>query len=58
MRATIPQRATETPANQTHDCPLCACGAETMDDIYCHLLVAHRKSEITDALLSTADYDG
>ncbi|MFB6222270.1 MAG: hypothetical protein ABEH86_01180 [Haloarcula sp.] len=51
MQASLPRRASENHSNPTHNCPLCNCTAGSRDDIYCHLLVSHRKSAITDALL-------
>jgi hypothetical protein len=32
-------------------CPLCAAAAETEDDLYCHVMVSHRKSRVSRALL-------
>lgn len=55
MQANIPRRATETAASSTYACPLCNCGADNEDDIYCHLLVSHRKSALADALLEKTD---
>lgn len=57
VQATIPRRATETAASQKYACPLCNCGADSKDDIYCHLLVSHRKSTLAGALLERADCD-
>lgn len=57
MQASIPRRATETATSQRYACPLCNCGADSEDDIYCHLLVSHRKSALADALLDRADCD-
>lgn len=51
MQASVPRRATEDHPNPTHSCPLCNCTASSRDDIYCHLLVSHRKSTIAEALL-------
>lgn len=38
-------------ATATHQCPLCEGLAESRDDLYCHLMVSHRKSALSDALL-------
>ncbi|KAA9399164.1 hypothetical protein Har1130_13245 [Haloarcula sp. CBA1130] len=57
MRASIPQRATEAAGSHTYGCPLCNCGADSEDDIYCHLLVSHRKSALVAALLERVDSD-
>jgi hypothetical protein len=57
MQASIPQRATEGAKSHTYGCPLCNCGADSEDDIYCHLLVSHRKSALVDALLEKVDID-
>ncbi|WP_200830839.1 hypothetical protein [Haloarcula mannanilytica] len=57
MQASIPRRATEAAAGHTYGCPLCNCGADSKDDIYCHLLVSHRKSALADALLERTDCD-
>jgi len=57
MQASIPRRATKTATSQRYACPLCNCGADSEDDIYCHLLVTHRKSALADALLERADRD-
>lgn len=40
-----------------HPCPLADCphAARTRDDLYCHLLVEHRKSDLGAALV---DRDG
>ncbi len=43
--------------SHTYGCPLCNCGADSEDDIYCHLLVSHRKSALVDALLERVDSD-
>ncbi len=51
MQASIPERATEAAKSHTYGCPLCNCGADSEDDIYCHLLVSHRKSAVVGALL-------
>ncbi len=55
MQASIPRRATETVAGHRYGCPLCNCGADSEDDIYCHLLVSHRKSALATALLEQVD---
>jgi|GEM_PF-1339834 len=55
MQASIPRRATEAATSHTYGCPLCNCGADSEDDIYCHLLVSHRKSALADALLEKTD---
>jgi len=34
-----------------HDCPVCEFASEDYDDVYAHLLTAHRKSTISAALL-------
>ena len=55
MQASIPERATEAAKSHTYECPLCNCGADSEDDIYCHLLVSHRKSAVVSALLAKVD---
>ena len=55
MQASIPERATETAKSHAYGCPLCNCGADSEDDIYCHLLVSHRKSTLAGALLERVD---
>ncbi|EMA00636.1 hypothetical protein C437_17587 [Haloarcula vallismortis ATCC 29715] len=57
MQASIPERATEAAKSDTYGCPLCNCGADSEDDIYCHLLVSHRKSALANALLERVDGD-
>ena len=57
MQANIPQRATEAKSGHTYGCPLCNCGADSENDIYCHLLVSHRKSTLVDALLERVNSD-
>ncbi|GAA3859257.1 hypothetical protein GCM10022627_04140 [Haloarcula argentinensis] len=57
MQASIPKRATEGAKSDTYGCPLCNCGADSEEDIYCHLLVSHRKSALVDALLERVDSD-
>lgn len=57
MQASIPRRATETTAGHTYACPLCSCSADSENDIYCHLMVSHRKSALAGALLERVDCD-
>ncbi|MBX0322789.1 hypothetical protein EGH21_07070 [Halomicroarcula sp. F13] len=35
----------------TYACPLCEHRSETATDVYVHLQVSHRKSEISEALI-------
>lgn len=51
MCASSPQSGSEGRSKQTADCPLCSLRADSQTDIYTHLLVSHRKSAISRALL-------
>lgn len=37
----------------TSHCPVCAFGSDDPDDVYVHLMTAHRKSTISAALLAS-----
>ena len=41
------------PAERDHDCPLCDHAADTPTDVYSHLMVRHRKSAVSRALIET-----
>lgn len=55
MQSMAPPTATAR-AEKTHDCPLCGHELAAANDVYVHLQVSHRKSEISEALIqATAD---
>lgn len=55
MPATASEGATESRTDETVSCPLCSLDTATQTDIYTHLLVSHRKSAITSALLEASE---
>lgn len=45
------ERTRATPGAGTERCPVCEFASADADDVYAHLLTAHRKSTISAALL-------
>lgn len=52
MRSMTRQPTTDR-TDGTHACPLCDHRGETANDIYVHLQVSHRKSEMSEALIES-----
>jgi len=53
MCASSTRTGSENRPEQTTDCPLCSLRADSQTDIYTHLLVSHRKSDVAQALLDS-----
>jgi hypothetical protein len=47
--------ATHNDTAQRHGCPLCDQTGDSEDAVYRHLMVNHRKSELSSMLLETTD---
>ncbi|MBX0295617.1 hypothetical protein [Haloarcula nitratireducens] len=50
MQSLTPATATDR-TEETHACPLCGHELAAANDVYVHLQVSHRKSEISEALI-------
>jgi hypothetical protein len=44
-------------AGERRQCPLCGFASRDRNDVYVHLMAAHRKSRLSDALLTRARSD-
>jgi hypothetical protein len=49
--ATRAEAAADGDESDPHDCPLCDHADVTEADVYSHLMVTHRKSTLSEALL-------